>query len=238
MRALRMKIDSDDLRTSIALRDRHRLASWSRAAIQYPRPFADKHCDQLRAFVLNGDLTVSKRLAPGDIAGANTSCRGKQRARVDDNAFLRKCALGGVMVKPNRRHRDGLVVLADALRGGEPILFGPTFDQPKRMREGQREIFTARVFPRRLLGELRQLAQKRIHERSRRPFAGTFHQFHTLVDGGARWYAIEPAQLIEPQSQRNENLKIKFSHRLRGRSSDVSVETRAPAQNSHDKFGG
>src|SRR3984893_10537154 len=153
MRALRMKIDSNDLRTRIALRHRHRLASRSRAAIQYPRPFADKHGDQLRAFVLNGDLSVSKPLAPGDIAGANTSCRGKQRARVDDNAFLLKCVLGSVMVKPNRCHGNGLVVLADAVSGGEPIFFGPAFDQPKRMREGLREIFTAAIFPRRWFGE-------------------------------------------------------------------------------------
>src|SRR6202049_1685378 len=146
-RALRMKIDSNDLRTRIALRDRHRLASWSRATIQYPRPFADKDCNQLRAFVLNGDLSVSKRLAPGDIAGANTSCRGKQRARVDDNAFLLKCVLSSVMVKPNRCHRDGLVVLADAVSGSQPILFGPTCDQPNRMREGLREIFSAEIFP-------------------------------------------------------------------------------------------
>src|SRR6202047_3068807 len=152
MRALRMKIDSNDLGTRIALRDRHRLASWSRAAIQYPRPFADQRCDQLRAFVLNGDLSANKRLAPGDIAGANTSCRGKQRARVDDNAFLLKCALSSVIVKPNRCHRDGLVVLADALSGGEPIFFGPAFDQPNRMREGLREIFSAAIFPRRWVG--------------------------------------------------------------------------------------
>ncbi len=162
----------------------------------------------------------------------------KQRARVEDNAFLLKGVLGSVIVKPNRCHRDGLVVLADAVSGGEPIFLGPAFDQPNWMRIGLREIFTAEIFPRRLFGELRQLAQKRVHERSRRPFAGAFHQFHTLVDRGARWNAIEPAQLIEPQSQRYENLKIKFSHRLGGRSSEVSVETRAPAQNSHDKFGG
>src|ERR1700680_514576 len=168
--ALRMKIDSNDLRTRIALRDRHRLAARSRATIQYPRPFADKHCNQLRAFVLNGDLSVSQRLAPGDIAGANTSCRGKQRARVDDNAFLLKCVRGSLIVKPNRCHRDGLVVLADAVSGSQPILFGPTCDQPNRMREGLREIFSAEIFPRRLFGELRQLAQKRIHEWSRRPF--------------------------------------------------------------------
>src|SRR6266851_883430 len=237
MRAVRMKIDGNDLRIRIALRDRHRLASWSRAAIQYPLPFAHKPGDQLRALVLNGDLSLSQSLAAGDIAGTNTSCRANERARVDDNALLLECVLGILMVKPNRCPRDGLVRLADAVRGGEPILFGPTFDQPHRMREGLGESCTAETFPRRLFGELRQLVQKRIHERSSRPFAGAFHQFHTLVDRGMHGNAIEPAQLIKPQSQRNENLKVKFSHRLRGRSSDGSVETRAPAQNSHDEFG-
>src|SRR5258708_6461949 len=153
MRAVRMKIDGNDVRTRIALRDRHRLASWSRAAIQYPRPFADKPCDQLRALVLNGDLSVSKHLAAGDIPGANTSCRAQQRARFDDDAFLLKCVLGSLIVKPNRCPRDGLVVLADAVSRGEPILLGQTFDHPNRRGEGPCEIFTAEIFPRRLFGE-------------------------------------------------------------------------------------
>ena len=154
-RAVRMQVHGDDLRTRIAPRDRHRLSAWSRAAIENSQTFADESCDELRRFILDHNFAASERLCLCYIAGANTPCRGKKRTRVDDNAFRLKRALGDLIVKPHRCHRDCLVIFADAASGIEPVFLSPTFDQPNRMREGLREFFTTEIFPRRLFGELR-----------------------------------------------------------------------------------
>src|SRR5579864_958745 len=82
-----------------------------------------------------------------------------------------------------------------------------------------------------------ELAQDSIHERSGGPFAGAFHEFDTFVQGGALWNSIEPEELVKSETQGDENFSVEFGKRRRGRGSDLGIQARAPAEDTHDQLG-
>jgi hypothetical protein len=61
--------------------------------------------------------------------------------------------------------------------------------------------------------ECGEFAQHGIYEWRGGALARTFHQFDTLMQGRTRWDAIEPAELIESQAERDENFQVKFRQR-------------------------
>src|SRR5579864_6663668 len=96
----------------------------------------------------------------------------------------------------------------------------------KRTREGFRSGGLLRsVFLRRHGGEL---PQDSIDEWSGGAFASAFHKFDTFVEGGTLGDSVEPPELIEGQTQSNENFNVEFRKRLRGSGRDFGVKSRAP----------
>jgi hypothetical protein len=59
-----------------------------------------------------------------------------------------------------------------------------------------------------------QFPQHRVDKRCGRTFAGTLHEFYAFVDSGAGRNSAQPSQLIDRQSQCDENFKIKLGERL------------------------
>lgn len=81
-----------------------------------------------------------------------------------------------------------------------------------------------------------EFAQHRIDERSGGTFAGTLDELNTLIDCSPGGNTAEPAELINGETECDENLEIEFGDWLVRDPGNLGVEQRSPAQNSHDQF--
>ncbi len=128
-----MKLDRNDLRVGIAIRDGRSLPARRRATIENAAAVADQSCNELGGFILNHTEAGAERRRFRNVPAQDSSRGGKESAGSEFDSFGPKLLFCFRTPKPDCGHGNRLIVLADAKRGIESVRLDPAFDEPGRM---------------------------------------------------------------------------------------------------------
>ena len=150
----------------------------------------------------------------GDVSTQNSSRGARKATRSEFDSFGAESLFRFRTTKTDCGHGNRLIVLANAKSRIEPVGLGPAFDEPQRVSAAGGESLDGsggdhgmcRFIGRRDASS--HFSQNSIDKRSGGTLASALDEFDALIDGSTRGNAAEPAQLINSEAERSEDLGI------------------------------